>query len=265
MSQTLLQYLTNSNRDFMSAKQFIKTLPNMTQQASFAEPYKRQPILDKPHGYITLPAFFDLNNVGKGDGQAESFVNDLTAFKKQYGSWLVTDTTGDNTYNYGGLIEDNIAFTLVTITDPQDKNNLKDLLLLSVNTSLDAAIDYSSNIIAIFDSTPHDLEHYDAMTFMNRNFSVAEYNIQVGQVKYYLELSTTALSDSYESDFILQDNQQQDIYNLVDSYDDCVQVDPEDLDDVKSYIMDLINDRNDLDAALPIKITKSNFMCESIS
>lgn len=137
--------------------------------------------------------------------------------------------------------------------------------MLSVNTSLDAAIDYSSDIIAIFDSNLHDLEHYDAMTFMNRNFSVAEYNIQVGQVKYYLELSTTALSDSYESDFILQDSQQTDIYNLVDSYDDCVQVDPEDLDDVKSYIMDLVNNRNDLDAALPIKITKRNFMCESIS
>lgn len=58
MSQTLLQYLTDSDRDFMPAKQFVKALPNMTQQASFAEPYKRQPILDKPHGYITLPAFF---------------------------------------------------------------------------------------------------------------------------------------------------------------------------------------------------------------
>ena len=143
--QTLKEYLTKpySNTDTtslwddcISINRFYQELPEMQGQASFANYFKTRNIVKAPRGYVTLKAFFDPKNVGNFDGQVEAWMTDKNKFMQNYDNWKVDSAMreSDNTYNYQGLIEDDLAFNRITIVNPDSRVfESKDLLLLRAN------------------------------------------------------------------------------------------------------------------------------------
>ena len=268
--QTLKEYLTKpySNTDTtslwddcISINRFYQELPEMQGQASFANYFKTRNIVKAPRGYVTLKAFFDPKNVGNFDGQVEAWMTDKNKFMQNYDNWKVDSAMreSDNTYNYQGLIEDDLAFNRITIVNPDSRVfESKDLLLLRANISLDPRGNYTPNVIAIFDNDLDD--HYQAASFMGRHFSVLEAEFTVDGTKYYMDADTSALSDTYSCYFntesstnIFADNDQIDLY-----------FDPTDKEDIIDTIKTAINDLTDLDVdKTDFELTNVKYFCES--
>lgn len=170
-------------------------------------------------GLISLKNFFDKDNVGDFDGEAEELVNNKEAFMAKYGNWIINDededVVQDNTYNYEGNIESAVNITLVHIVDPDSREyDAKTIAIMSVCLASDIRGAYSDNCIAVFDSSTDITDWtYKAMTFLGRKFNVINGTAIIDNKKYDFSFDTSAMQDTYTISLINQDDD-------ADSYED---------------------------------------------
>lgn len=248
-NQTLQAYLTEPYSatdtscvldDVITISQFLKELPTTKGQKSFTDMIGTDPINKKPHGLITLDSIFDPKNCYQEEGHPESFVDDINDFLDQYGNWEVTETSGDNTYNYNSPVEDYVNMNQITIVNPDSEAyESKDIVLMSAGLSLDPRGGYTDDVIAIFDN---DLdEHYDSQGFLMTRFELIDGSLNHAGHKYNYGIQSTMSNESYFLD-LNEDN-----FNTPDALTDEFEInfDPDDPLDMKNAIQNALNEALD--------------------
>lgn len=191
---TLAEYLKGDNVD---AKNYLED------SVPYNDFYDMVKAMPADHGQIDLKHFFDKENEGDMDGEAECFVNDLDDFSYKYGAWMINDPDKDvvidNTYNYEGHIQQAIEFTLIHIVDPNSvAYEAKTVAFMKVCIASDVRGEYSHYGIAIFDEAANIIDiNYNAFAFLGRSFNVAGGTVLINGEEFDLSLDTTALSDTY--------------------------------------------------------------------
>lgn len=266
-NMTLKEVLDRENilDDILSADQFRKMLTTQKVQGSFASYDLNTPLTTKARGLITMPEVF---NSFHGIAYDADTVNDVKKFLNDYGTWTVSETMGDNTYNYCAPAEDYINTDILTIVkpdnytdnDPYSGTNCDciDVVLFSCGVSLDPRGGYTQYMIALFDNDSND--HYRMAEWFNKS-----YDLVSGSFNYNNKAFNFGIDGSLNSETVEIFIDAEDKNDYTSYFDDSQCVDTTEPDDIKDALKEIMEDNVDDNKDAKIDSLKINFECYPIN
>lgn len=235
---TLNDYLQKNEFKVLGLAAFQRYLKNKKISASFANPYKQVPLLNRPSGYITTQSLFTEDTESNMyDSLPNEWVRNVSKFKSTYGKWLVVDEQGDNTCNYDNYIDNAINITEITIQDPEAIQDNLVIALCRVCISLDVRGAYSPAVIGIYDYD--GIDHFNTTGFLMNLYNTVNGSFKANNKLCYFDI------DEPVTGYCLQieiDSGQ----GFLDP-EETSEVDPSDRDSIKDYLENYLNEKiNDL-------------------
>lgn len=257
MVKTLNDVLEENDvlRDTLPANGFYKMLKKQSVQSSFISCALDKPMTQKARGLITLPEIFNKDNFDGIDYTAKP-VNNIKKFVENYGSWVVSETRGDNTYNYDSPIEDYINFNVVSLVNPEIKSNCVDVVFFSCGLNLDPRGAYTKSMIAVFDN--EEGYHYDLLMFLNKNYAIVTGSFEYNKDVYYFDVSGSLCCDTVDMYINAAAKTNNDSYNA-----DGISLDTTEKEDIKQAIIDTLKEDSSAEK-VEIKNVKIDFICETM-
>ena len=265
-NKKLIDVLKSENvlDDVLSADKFRKMLTTQMVQSSFVSYDLNTPLTTKARGLITMPEVF---NSFHGINYDADTVNDVKKFLDDYGDWLVSETMGDNTYNYCSPTEDYINTDILTIQKPDNcadddiysgnSCDCIDVVFFSCGVCLDPRGGYTKYMIALFDNDSNN--HYKLAEWFNKRYQIVSGSFNYNNKAFSFGIDGALNSDTVE---IYIDAEDENDYTSFFDDSQCIDTtEPNDIEDALKEIMKDNTDNNDVS----IDNLKADYCCYAIN